>query len=160
MAGRVVLYSDAIYTLKRPDSSRPQAARSRVDTRGAVWKPHCGWSGGSGCIAIISTRTIGDLPDSDLWSGRSCIIARQQVEAGTAGRPQAAKSRVACAERCGDRTAAGRAGRAVLRYYLYALSKTCQTPIYGLASRVALRGSKRQRALPAASNTFFRNWPV
>ena len=34
------------------------------------------WFGGSGCIAIISTRTIGDLPDSDLWSGRSCCIAR------------------------------------------------------------------------------------
>ena len=30
MLGRVVLYSDAIYSLKRPDSSRPQAARSRV----------------------------------------------------------------------------------------------------------------------------------
>ena len=65
---------------------RPQAAKNRVNTRGAVWKPHCGWPGGSCCIAIISTRTIGDLPDSDLWSGRSCIIARQQVEAGTAGR--------------------------------------------------------------------------
>ena len=30
MLGRVVLYSDDTYTLKRPDSSRPQAARSRV----------------------------------------------------------------------------------------------------------------------------------
>ena len=59
------------------------------------------WPVRSGCIAIISTRTIGDLPDSDLWSGRSCITARQQVEAGTAGRPQAARSRVACAKRCG-----------------------------------------------------------
>ena len=64
------------------------------------------WPVRSGCIAIISTRTIGDLPDSDLWSGRSCITARQQVEAGTAGRPQAARSRVACAKRCGSRTAA------------------------------------------------------
>ena len=58
----------------------------RVALRGSKWKPHCGWPGGSGCIAIISTRTIGDLPDSDLWSGRSCCIARQQVSAGTAGR--------------------------------------------------------------------------
>ena len=30
MAGRVGLYRDVIYTHKRPDSSRPQAARSRV----------------------------------------------------------------------------------------------------------------------------------
>ena len=36
MAGRVGLYSDVIYTLKRPDSSRPQAARSRVAAREAV----------------------------------------------------------------------------------------------------------------------------
>ena len=79
-----------LFTLRRgyvgAYTRRPQAAKNRVDTRGAVWKPHCGWPGGSCCIAIISTRTIGDLPDSDLWSGRSCIIARQQVEAGTAGR--------------------------------------------------------------------------
>ena len=65
---------------------RPQAAKNRVDTRRAVWKPHCGWPGGSCCIAIISIRTIGDLPDSDLWSGRSCCIERQQVSAGTARR--------------------------------------------------------------------------
>ena len=51
------------------------------------------WPGGSGCIAIISTRTIGDLPDSDLWSGRSCCIARQQVEAAL--RPAASGSRTA-----------------------------------------------------------------
>ncbi len=38
-----------------------------------------------------------------------------------------------------------RPGRAVYRCYLYALSETCQTPIYGLASRVALRGSKWNR---------------
>ena len=44
------------------------------------------WPVRSGCMSIISTRTIGDLPDSDLWSGRSCIIARQQVSAGTARR--------------------------------------------------------------------------
>ena len=37
-------------------------------------------SGGSGCVAIISTRTIEDLPGSDLWPGRSCDTRRQQVE--------------------------------------------------------------------------------
>ena len=65
------------------------------------------WFGGSGCIAIISTRTIGDLPDSDLWSGRSCCIARQQVEAGTAGRVALRDSKcqpaLPAAERCGCR---------------------------------------------------------
>ena len=45
---------------------------------------HCR-PGGSCCIAMLPTCTIGDLPDSNLWSGRSCIAARQQVEAGTAG---------------------------------------------------------------------------
>ena len=39
----------------------------------------------------------------------------------------------------------GRTGRAVQRCYLLALSKTCQTPIYGLASRVAPGGSKWKR---------------
>ena len=59
-------------------------------------------SGGSGCIAIISTRTIGDLPDSDLWSGRSCITARQQVEPAAAARKMWKRHcrRVACAKRC------------------------------------------------------------
>ena len=42
MAGQVGLYSDHINALQRPDSSRPQAARSRVAAREAVWKPHCG----------------------------------------------------------------------------------------------------------------------
>ena len=42
MAGQVGLYSDDSNTHSRPDSSRPQAARSRVDTRGAERKPHSG----------------------------------------------------------------------------------------------------------------------
>ena len=33
MLGRVVLYIDVTYTRQRPDSSRPQAARSRAATR-------------------------------------------------------------------------------------------------------------------------------
>ena len=94
-------------------------------THEAERKPHCGWSDGSGCIAIISTRTIGDLPDSDLWSGRSCITARQQVEA--AQPPTSLYRRLArlqfmvgqvvlhCAAARGGRTAAGRASRAALR---------------------------------------------
>ena len=62
---------------------------------------------------------------------------------------------LSCAAASGSRTAAtrvhgktrpspiyARAGRAVYRCYLLALSETCQTPIYGLASRVTLRGSK------------------
>ena len=39
MAGRVVLYIDVIYYINRPDSSRPQAAKSRVDTREAERPP-------------------------------------------------------------------------------------------------------------------------
>ena len=39
MLGQVGLYSDDTYKLKRPDSSRPQAAKSRVDTREAERKP-------------------------------------------------------------------------------------------------------------------------
>ena len=39
MLGQVGLYSDDTYKLKRPDSSRPQAARSRVDTREAERPP-------------------------------------------------------------------------------------------------------------------------
>ena len=38
MLGRVGLYSDDFNMHNRPDSSRPQAARSRVATREAVWK--------------------------------------------------------------------------------------------------------------------------
>ena len=106
MAGRVVLYKDVTCSLNRPDSSRPQAARSRVvcakrcGSRTAaapdcakesnveaalppLWtlftlrrgyvcaytrRRHPGtrvdppgsnlWPGGSGCIAMLSTRTI------------------------------------------------------------------------------------------------------
>ena len=46
-------------------------------------------SGGSGCTTMIPARSIGDLPDSDLWSGRSCCIARQQVEAALRSGPDA-----------------------------------------------------------------------
>ncbi len=38
------------------------------------WNRHC------------RLRTIGDLPGSDLWSGRSCGVRRQQVNAGSACR--------------------------------------------------------------------------
>ena len=38
-------------------------------------------SGGSGCISMLPTRSIADLPNSNLWFGKSCYIARQQVEA-------------------------------------------------------------------------------
>ena len=41
MAGQVGLYKDVINTLNRPDSSRPQAAKSRVDTREAERNRHC-----------------------------------------------------------------------------------------------------------------------
>ena len=39
MVRRVVLYNDDINSLYRPDSSRPQAAKSRVACALAVWKP-------------------------------------------------------------------------------------------------------------------------
>ena len=44
----------------------------RVVLRGSKRKPHCG--------RHCRLRTIGDLPNSNLWFGKSCNIARQQVE--------------------------------------------------------------------------------
>ena len=61
---------------------RSQSPGTRKDPPGSNL-----WPGGSGCIEMLSTRTIGDLPDSDLWSGMSCITARQQASAGTAHPP-------------------------------------------------------------------------
>ena len=72
MAGRVGLYIDVTYSLQRPDSKRPQALKSRVAAREAVWPR---------ALPVLPTLTR---------------IHR----------------------------------------------KTRRTPIYGLASRVALRGSK------------------
>ena len=81
LVGQVGLYCDDSYTRQRPDSSRPQAARSRVDTRGAEWKRHSRLSGlSSRCGGVVSVRiragrhpgTIGDLTGSNLWPGRSC----------------------------------------------------------------------------------------
>ena len=51
-------------------------------------RPHCGWSGKSCSMRLTSgtgtadrrLRSIGDLPDSNLWSGKSCCIERQQAE--------------------------------------------------------------------------------
>ena len=40
MLGQVGLYSDHISTHERPDSKRPQALKSRVAAREAVWKRH------------------------------------------------------------------------------------------------------------------------
>ena len=74
--------------------------------------------------------TIGDLPGSDLWSGRSCGTRRQQVGAGSACRASADK----------------RFGRTDS-----ALSETCPAPTYGRAGRVVPGGSKWVQAQPAAS---------
>ena len=41
MAGQVVLYNDVINTHNRPDSSRPQAARSRVACANRCGRGHC-----------------------------------------------------------------------------------------------------------------------
>ena len=98
----------------------PQSAHPRAQNPG-TWKDLTGfnlWPVRSGCIAIISTRTIGDLPDSDLWSGRSCIIARQQVSAGTAGRtavsprgPTASARPAFCGRGCAARSRCCRSPR-------------------------------------------------
>ena len=74
--------------------------------------------------------SIGDLPNSNLWFGKSCSAARQQVEA--AQRPPRQR-----------------------RTTDLALSETCQTPICGLASRAVLRGSKRKQAQPAGIAAIF-----
>ena len=42
MLGRVGLYEYHTYTHQRPDSSRPQAARSRVACAKRCGRPHCG----------------------------------------------------------------------------------------------------------------------
>ena len=60
-------------------------------------------------------RAIGDLANSNLWFGKSCDIARQQVEPAQPAQPAD-----------------------------FALSETCPAPIYGRAGRVILRGSKRK----------------
>ena len=75
MAGQVGLYSDVIYTLKRPDSSRPQAARSRVATREAERKPA--------------------LPAGQVGLYSDVIYTLKRPDSS---RPQAAKSRVATRE--------------------------------------------------------------
>ena len=62
-------------------------------------------SAGSCCISMLPIRTIGDLPNSNLWFGKSCNVARQQVGAGTAcrlsprGRRASARSAF-CARGC------------------------------------------------------------
>ena len=43
---------------------------------------------GSCCISMLPTRSIGDLTGSDLWPGKSCGIARQQVEPAQPARQQ------------------------------------------------------------------------
>ncbi len=42
MAGQVVLYIDVTYLLKRPDSSRPPSGAESGCVREAERKPHCG----------------------------------------------------------------------------------------------------------------------
>ena len=63
MAGRVVLYNDVIYTLKRPDSKRPQALKSRVACALAEWKPHCGRLGQPMMKGLISSIMSSQLSE-------------------------------------------------------------------------------------------------
>ncbi len=63
------------YTRRRRPGTRKDLTGS--DKR----KPHCGWTGGSSGIAMLPTRSIGDLPSFNLWFGKSSCIVRQQVEA-------------------------------------------------------------------------------
>ena len=103
-----------------------------------------------------------DLPGSDLWPGKSCCTRQQQVKTGSACRlctigdltkvqfmlgqvvwyPAAAsESRLSLPAASGSRTATG-SKWVQAQPADSALSETCQTPIYGLASRVVPGGSK------------------
>ncbi len=61
----------------------PQSAHPRAQNPGTRKDPSGSdlWPDGSGCITMTPIRSIGDLTGSDLWPGRSCNVARQQVEA-------------------------------------------------------------------------------
>ena len=119
-------------------------------------------------------RTIGDLPGSDLWSGRSCGTRRQQVGAGTACRVSADKRLQVKSTQHYRRPARLRpmvgqvvwypAAASGCRHSLprqrgqtpsseidSALSETCPAPTYGRAGRVVPGGSKWVQAQPAAS---------
>ena len=111
MLGRVVLYEYHINSLKRPDSKRPQALKSRVDTREAEWKPHCGREAerkrhsGRPAIPAYTERPA----RVQFMLGRVALYEYHinSLKRPDSKRPAAAlKSRVVCAKRRGSRTAA------------------------------------------------------
>ena len=87
IAGQVGLYSHPTYTRQRPDSSRPQAARSRV---ACAKRCECGSAAGlrarSGVEAALRPPrrrpgTRRDLTGSNLWPGKSGCIATLPIPA-------------------------------------------------------------------------------
>ena len=62
-----------------PTSHYRRLARLQFMAGQVVW--YCAAASGTGTAgSACRLRTIGDLPGSNLWPGRSCGIARQQVE--------------------------------------------------------------------------------
>ena len=135
MAGQVVLYSDDINSRQRPDSKRPQALKSRVAGAKRSGCRHCrpcaercgcghcrqGFKKRYRCNgrtnALQNPGIRKDLPDSDLWSGKSCCIAMISIHANVQTRAAPKRRGVGlqraercgcghcrpCAERCGSR---------------------------------------------------------
>ena len=154
MLGRVVLYSDHINAHKRPDSSRPQAARSRVATRvsgeEAGTARHCS-------APIINIAANGDNRRAVL--GYMERPGRVQFMLGRVGlysdhinahnrpdssRPQAARSRVATRV-SGEEAALRLAGRVGLYSDdTCSLNRPDSKRPQALKSRVATRGAERK----------------
>ncbi len=134
-----------------PNSALLRRHPGTTKTRPAptMWLPHCGWSGGSCCIDTASTRSIVQT--------RAAHKRRGKCGTGTAGGltraersgcrhslPTQHYRRPARLRQCGCRTAAGRAGRVMLRGSKW-------KPHCGLGCASRLRAIRNRRAAIRAS---------